>query len=132
MWCSLHRAIAILILIGSGFMAAAAAQAQRSADADTETLYRQRCAGCLDAGLSRAPTRESFAQMSPENIRFALTSGKMFLQGTTLTQEQIIALSRSLTGKDAQPPLAPEAFCGDSGAGEGKRGFSGESRHLQT
>jgi polyvinyl alcohol dehydrogenase (cytochrome) len=109
MWRDISRVTAILVLIGSGIVAAA--EQQNSADTETETLYRQRCAGCHDEGVSRAPARESLGQMSPENVRFALTSGKMLLQGTSLTQEQIIALSRFLTGKDAQPPLPAAAFC---------------------
>lgn len=103
--------LAILLLSLFGFIVATAVQAQGSADIEAEPLYRQRCAACHDAGVPRAPTRESLGQMSPENIRFALTSGKMLLQGTTLTQEQINALSHFLTGKDAQPPLPATAFC---------------------
>src|SRR5215470_16920035 len=74
-------------------------------------LYRERCASCHDAGLARTPTREALGHISADNIRFALTKGKMSEQGAGLTSDQIDALVRFLTatgtpGRSGEPPSA--------------------------
>src|SRR5262249_31968394 len=60
-------------------------------------LYRERCASCHDAGLARTPTRDALGHMSADNIRFALTKGKMSEQAAGLTADQVNALVRFLT-----------------------------------
>src|SRR5262249_20350162 len=64
-----------------------------------------------DAGLARTPTREALGHISADNIRFALTKGKMSEQGASLTSDQIDALVRFLTatgtpGRSGEPPSA--------------------------
>jgi hypothetical protein len=50
--------------------------------------------------------------MSAENIRFALLSRSMILQGAGLTPAQMDALSQFFTGKlPAKDQLPAEAFC---------------------
>ncbi|HKV39586.1 MAG TPA: PQQ-binding-like beta-propeller repeat protein [Blastocatellia bacterium] len=64
-------------------------------------IYRQNCASCHDAGLARVPTREALGALSPENIRYALTKGKMSAQGATLTPAQIDAVVSFLASQGA-------------------------------
>jgi polyvinyl alcohol dehydrogenase (cytochrome) len=92
---------------------AAVAQDKTAAKADAEDLYRQRCASCHDAGVSRAPSRAAMAEMSPENIRSALTTGRMSSQGANLTAAQIDAVSRFLSSGAAEQQETPAEgfFC---------------------
>src|SRR5260370_37770532 len=85
---------------------------QAAANPDGQTTYREHCAACHDTGVPRAPTRAALAQMSADNIRFALTTGKMSAQGAELTRAQLDALIRFLTGaatSSGQP--APATGC---------------------
>src|SRR6516165_11820143 len=109
--------IAILSLLGfSGVLAASAGRDQATAGEDGERIYREHCASCHDTGVSRAPTRAALSQMSVDNIRFALTSGKMSAQGAELTRTQLESLVRFLTASVAAPGgSAPANFCGGGG-----------------
>src|SRR5262249_40194391 len=69
-------------------------------------LYRERCASCHDAGLARTPTRDALGHMSGDNIRFALTKGKMSEQAAGLSAAQIEALVGFLTGASASAELS--------------------------
>jgi len=83
---------------------------------DGGALYRQRCAGCHDGGVGRAPQPAALKQMSPENVQFALISGAMTMQGYGLTQAEIRAVSQFVTGKVmAKEAFAKEAYCRDAG-----------------
>ena len=82
-----------------------------------EALFKQRCAGCHEGGVPKAPNREALKQMSPENVRFALLKGSMSLQGLGLSSTQIGALAEYLTGKlPGKEQIAAEAFCPAGGA----------------
>jgi polyvinyl alcohol dehydrogenase (cytochrome) len=83
----------VLVLL---FAVAAAAQDQNVTKSDAETLYRQRCATCHDAGVSRAPSRAAMAHMSPENVRLALTTGAMSKPAAGLSSAQLDSLVRFL------------------------------------
>lgn len=98
----------------------AAAQVETPAKSEGGALYRQHCASCHDGGIERAPTPEVLAQMSQDDIRFALTQGSMSQQGANLTPAQIEALSGFLSkltssGKEAAEekshcPIGSSAF----------------------
>lgn len=90
------------------FTMSAAAQDQSSANKDGESFYRQRCATCHDAGLSRAPNRAAMGHMSPENIRLALTTGAMSKQAAGLSPAQLDSLVLFLAGQ-ATPKPQPSA-----------------------
>ncbi len=60
---------------------AAPALAQSMASADGEAVYRERCAGCHEAGAARAPDLATLRQMSPDWVLGALQSGSMSTQG---------------------------------------------------
>jgi polyvinyl alcohol dehydrogenase (cytochrome) len=82
---------------------------------DGAALYRQRCASCHDGGVARAPQTAALKQMSPENVMFALMSGVMQIQGSTLTQGEIRAVSEFVTGKaPAEEEFAKQAYCRDA------------------
>jgi len=91
---------------------AAAQQQEAVANKAGEALYKERCAVCHEGGATRAPGREGLKLMSPENVRFALSSGSMMMQGMGLSSPQIADVIEFLTGK--VPPIeriSPEAFC---------------------
>jgi polyvinyl alcohol dehydrogenase (cytochrome) len=83
----------------------------QSAIKEGEVLYRQRCAGCHDAGVPRAPDRAALGHISADNIQVALTSGIMSSQGASLTAPQIAAIA-SFLGRQSganQPSLIDDA-----------------------
>src|SRR5260370_26858656 len=99
----IRLAAAGLLILSSGLRAlcaqAAAQQQETTTNKAGEALYKQRCAGCHEGGVPRAPNRAALQQMSPENIRFALKSGSMVIQGLGLSSSQISDLAEFLTGK---------------------------------
>jgi len=83
---------------------------------DGSAIYREHCAQCHDGGVARAPQAAALKQMSPANVQFALKSGVMQIQGSTLTQGEIRAVSEFVTGKAAdQQEFSKQAYCRDAG-----------------
>lgn len=62
-------------------------------------IYREHCAACHDSGAGRAPQRVVLGFMTPEAILHALTSGAMSAQGSSLSEEQKVAVAQHLTQK---------------------------------
>ncbi|HXY01675.1 MAG TPA: PQQ-binding-like beta-propeller repeat protein, partial [Candidatus Limnocylindrales bacterium] len=90
----------------------AGAREQNATNKAGEALYKQRCAACHDNEVPRAPNRAALKEMSAENIRFALMTGKMVVQAFGLSSSQIADLTEFLTGKQpAKVQFSPEAFC---------------------
>ena len=86
---------------------------------DGAGVYKTRCAACHEAGGEmRMPNRESFRQMSPEQIMTALEKGAMTTQGSELTSDERRSVAEFLSGKrfEGKPETSiPEsAFCGKS------------------
>lgn len=108
------------VLVGVSLLAcviAAEARRQVPAEDSGDALYRQRCASCHDAGISRAPSRPALGQMSREGIRLALTSGSMLQQGANLSSAQIDALTHFLSKLESTTGAASGAgACPTSGA----------------
>jgi polyvinyl alcohol dehydrogenase (cytochrome) len=105
-------ALSLLTFLFPSFGMGAERQGETSSNKESETLYKQRCAACHEGGVPRAPNRAALKQMSAENVRVALLSGSMILQGAGLTSAQIDALSQFLTGKlPGRDQLPAEAFC---------------------
>lgn len=74
------------------------------------TLYQQRCAGCHDGPVARAPHKIVFPMLGPEYILDALNNGIMQAQASGLSEQQKIALAehlgdRALTSQDAAATL---------------------------
>ena len=100
-----------LMLLSVAVISVVAAVQQATQGAGVEDLYTQRCAICHEGGLSRAPNRTALAQLSSENIRFALSRGTMKEQAQSLTMAQIDALSKFLSSKNSAS--ARPTYCGD-------------------
>jgi polyvinyl alcohol dehydrogenase (cytochrome) len=82
-----------------------------------EALFKQRCAGCHEGGVPKAPNRAALKQMSAENVRFALLKGSMSMQGMGLSAAQIGAIAQYLTGKlPGKEQIPAEAFCSANAA----------------
>src|SRR5689334_24461755 len=92
----LMRPVTFAIVIVVGFAAAARAQAP-----DGAAVFEKACASCHanPAADSRAPNRAALAQLAPETILTALTTGNMFRQGSALTDADRRAVSAFLTGR---------------------------------
>jgi polyvinyl alcohol dehydrogenase (cytochrome) len=72
-----------------------------------ESVYAQRCASCHDPGSAvRAPSRETLAAMSVQQIVAALDNGVMAVQGKDLsaTDRQAVAAFLSKTSSGAADP----------------------------
>lgn len=63
-----------------------------------ERVYGQICSSCHEIGLNRAPQRFLLAQMAPESVLRALTSGVMQPVGSTLSVDERKAVAQYVTG----------------------------------
>lgn len=88
-------AIATVVALGMGAVSVCA-QAQ-----DGAAVFEKACASCHanPAADSRAPNRGALAQLAPETILTALTTGNMFRQGSALTDADRRAVSAFLAGR---------------------------------
>ena len=65
-----------------------------------QPLYRMYCASCHDRpDETHAPTKATLSAMSPQTLTYALTQGKMRVQGADLTEQTRGQLVTYLTGK---------------------------------
>src|SRR5215467_13203751 len=68
---------------------------------DAGTLYRKHCATCHEASAAtRAPSRDTLRQASPEFILQALEQGTMKPQGSGLSRDDRRALAVLLAAKE--------------------------------
>src|SRR5262245_11966112 len=100
----MRAALFLVILLLAAFATPAAAQAP-----DGAAVFQANCASCHanPAPDSRAPTREVLAQIAPESIMVALTSGQMFRQGSALSDAERRAVAAFLASRPvgtAAPP----------------------------
>ena len=94
------RILAWLAAFGSLALSAASANAQVPVPHPGQPLYRQHCAACHDhPDETRAPTRATLEAMSVQALTYALTEGKMRVQGSSLTDDTRGQLISYLTGK---------------------------------
>jgi polyvinyl alcohol dehydrogenase (cytochrome) len=134
------RAVALTPLLWLAF-AGHEASAQ-SDQGQGQTVYETNCAVCHEAGLDRAPNRETLALFGPEQILNTLEHGAMVSMAVTLSSDQRRAVSEYAAGEAfseavartppaaAMCPKASEAFmagtprwAGWSGAGVGNERF---------
>ncbi|HET7259060.1 MAG TPA: PQQ-binding-like beta-propeller repeat protein, partial [Candidatus Acidoferrum sp.] len=94
------------------FAQTATPQQETTTNKAGEALFKQRCAACHEGGVPKAPNRAALKQMSAENVRFALLTGSMRVQGMGLSAAEISAIAQYLTGKlPDKEQLPAEAFC---------------------
>ena len=76
---------------------------------DGAAVYQTACASChaQPAPDSRAPSREILAQLAPESVLTALTSGQMFRQGSALSDAERRAVSAFIAGRPVGTPAPP-------------------------
>jgi polyvinyl alcohol dehydrogenase (cytochrome) len=77
-------------------------QAQQISEADNAIgagIFDNKCKGCHDPAVERAPSREALAQRSPEQVLTALTSGSMQAMASGLTPDMMRSVAVYLTGK---------------------------------
>lgn len=80
--------------------AGGAALAQTPLPHPGQAIYRTQCAACHDnPEASRSPARATLEAMSYQALNYALTQGKMKVQGATLTDETRGQLINYLTGR---------------------------------
>ena len=94
------RTILILVVLLAASITTEAAEL-----AGGEALYRERCAGCHEAGIPRAPDTSALQQMSAARIGTALKFGIMSAQGRDLSQAELNNVVGFLVGR--APPPAP-------------------------
>ena len=78
---------------------------------DGAAVFEKACASChlQPAADSRAPSRELLAQLAPETILTALTTGNMFRQGSAITDAERRAVAAFLAGRPVGTPApAPD------------------------
>jgi polyvinyl alcohol dehydrogenase (cytochrome) len=85
------------ILGKSTFVLSFLLAAQFAYTQDGAQIYKAHCAQCHDAaGASRMPARSALQKMPEEEILKALTSGVMKQQGSSLSEEERVAVSKWL------------------------------------
>src|SRR5580658_1610980 len=106
---------AILLGIGLGLFSVASLLAQAPAGADGAAYYQQSCASCHDGGLDRAPSRDTFKAMAPEQVLTAMESGPMISMASRRTAAERRAIAEFVTGKALGNPIPttplPQAMC---------------------
>jgi polyvinyl alcohol dehydrogenase (cytochrome) len=71
-----------------------------AADPDGAGLFKARCAMChLEQPNAGAPTRGELARLSPELVIHEMVNGKMKLQSSGLSEDEMRALAAFVTGK---------------------------------
>jgi polyvinyl alcohol dehydrogenase (cytochrome) len=83
---------------------------------DGATLYKRSCAPCHDAGMERAPNRETLHAMTPRQVLAAMENGAMISMAATLTAAERRAIAEFVTekslGQDVEMTPSKQAMCG--------------------
>jgi polyvinyl alcohol dehydrogenase (cytochrome) len=85
---------------------------------DGATLYKGFCASCHDAGVERAPNRESLKAMSPERVLATMETGAMVPMAGRLSAAERRALAEFLTGKTLGQTIPPPQGSCTAGPGD--------------
>jgi len=102
------RTILGVTLLGVSLMLAAW---QSALAQDGAALYAANCSACHDTGLNRAPPRDLFSAMLPDQVLAALETGSMISMAVTLSGDERRSLAEYVTGKTfaESPPTTPTA-----------------------
>lgn len=87
-------------------LATLAAAAPARAQHPGEAVYRSECASCHDGGEDRAPRLSILRAMSADDLRYALTAGRMARQGEALSGAERTSVIEYL----AAPPVEHDAW----------------------
>ena len=83
---------------------------------DGPALYKKSCAVCHDAGVGRAPSRETLHAMTPRQVLAAMESGAMISMAASLTEAERRAIAEFVTekslGPDSDMVPSKQAMCG--------------------
>ena len=83
---------------------------------DGPALYKKSCAVCHDAGVERAPSRETLHAMTPRQVLAAMESGAMISMAASLTEAERRAIAEFVTakslGQDSEMAPSKQAMCG--------------------
>ena len=97
----------LLAFLASGVLAAQ----QQSG----ESLYQKSCAQCHDSGVGRAPQRQAFRVMTPEQVLSAMETGPMITMAQAIPAQGRREIAQFLTGKELGHALSTtpsaEAMC---------------------
>ena len=75
-------------------------------------IYRRVCSSCHEqSGIARMPQRSVIAEMSPDKVLAALTTGAMQTQASSLSVAERRIVSEYLTGKTLGAEVATNATC---------------------
>ena len=105
--------IAAVTLLASMTAHAAAADDRTDSQIDAETIYQQRCAGCHEGGIARAPNRAALKLLTVERVWAALMIGSMSAHSKDLSSARIDALT-ILLGSARSPTVAAGSRCSTS------------------
>jgi polyvinyl alcohol dehydrogenase (cytochrome) len=99
---------AVSSVVFTAALLGAATPSSAQGAADGAAIYQKACASCHQqpAAGSRAPGRDVLAQIAPEAILTALTTGNMFRQGSELTEAERRAVAGFLAGRPVGTPAA--------------------------
>lgn len=104
----MRRIVLVTVLVEMGFVGALVSPGFAQGAPDGAEVFEQACASCHVEGEDpRAPNMEVLREFAPEAVLVSLTSGKMFRQGSELTDGARRAVSAFVAGRPigtAAPP----------------------------
>jgi polyvinyl alcohol dehydrogenase (cytochrome) len=74
-------------------------------------VYAQRCAGCHDGGVARAPQKLSLSMLAPRSIEAALSHGVMKAMAEGLSDEDRRGVAEFITGKRLEAAAPAPRMC---------------------
>src|ERR1019366_353723 len=98
------RVVCAFVFSSFGFVFSLSAQPPQTG----ESMYKASCAQCHDAGVGRAPKRETLHDMSPDRVLAAIETGEMVTMGMRWPAEGRRAIAEFVTGKAFGTSLTTE------------------------
>ncbi len=92
----------LAVLLATGVSSAQQPQPVPVSEADMAigaATFDNKCKGCHDPAVDRAPARDALAQRTPEQVVTSLTAGSMQAMASGLTPDMVRAVATYLTGK---------------------------------
>jgi polyvinyl alcohol dehydrogenase (cytochrome) len=102
----------VATVLAGGFSAPAFAQHAGIDPTIGAGVFDNKCKGCHDPAVDRAPSRETLAQRTPEAVVQALTSGSMQAMAAGLSPDMIRQVAIYVTGKPFSTAADPASVTG--------------------